>query len=33
MLGKVAREKAVKKYSLELQAKRYLELYEDILGK
>jgi glycosyltransferase involved in cell wall biosynthesis len=30
-LGKAAREKAVKEYALEVQSKRYLALYEEIL--
>lgn len=32
-LGKAAREKAVKEYALEVQAQRYLDLYEEILEK
>lgn len=31
-LGKAAREKAVKEYSIDLQAERYIKLYEDILS-
>lgn len=32
-LGKAAREKAVREYPLEVQARRYLDLYEEILDK
>lgn len=32
-LGKAAREKAVREYSLEIQARRYLNLYEETLGR
>ena len=32
-LAKAAREKAVREYAIEVQAKRYRDLYEEILEK